>query len=1355
MTGGLWTPKLTGDFQEGDPSPSCKFYVVGKAEVKELSNHLRLYFEGIKIIQRPVILTNEIKEEITKQYRKAKRNPNKSVLMRLDDKTDEDEIDETDEEREIRLDIEKVDLEKLFKEETKKSLPLPKLYAYLSKKKPKSRMSDIHKTGSKIYITGSRNGAFGDDMSSRGDFYASLKDIPDALIYQGLAIVKLPNDEPKTDDPIIYSYVKFTSARHISSKSASALHLQEISDALSRLLSIVSTDPSSSTSSKTRKASENIRSLKHYRSITSKVWAAFGKEESEDVNFDQFLEMIDSPDVNIFIVETQAKRLFDSVDLRHDGRLTMFEFENFLMSFDVMGYPASDINILDIFDSLKTLPLSVDIEKLDISDNSGNSLQNEGNTVKSSKSGSVEVKSGNLEDSLPKTLKIDSSANPSQSQQKVVRFGDKFDEKLVKKNNVKTTAVAVAGLDYSGFCEALLVLNIKHASPEDTQRAFCHGGGINATQFEGKLLNSKEFKKAWLQLVDTEVELRQRSMKGGSSGLMGLVRARDRINRMVQDQEDAYFSLLGRVAGLVEGVKKDRREKKDARRREFEEFKGKVELEAKKFYAVRAQDKRVRAKLDQEEKAKRLAEERILRSKLVLRQEENRMAKASDIGEKVMAADRRQRVEIIAMGWDRLDLSVKDLREIPHDIYGNEDAQRKLSYLSWADFSRNRLETLPVNNFLFWMNDTKVLKLSQNRLQAMPEELGHMINLELLEMNINRLKYLPSSLGNLTRLERLDIASNGLEELPESIGRCASLRYLNAHSNRLTLLPNGLGSCLRLEYIDLSNNLIRELPTDTQFLIKLIHLDVNGNRIGALPDYIGGCTQLSYLDVSRNQLANLPSTFSQLQSLSYCNLQENTLALTPDNLTALTSLTYLNIHNNKTTEIHPDIARCTSISFLDLSLNNISTLPPDIGRLLHLERLILDRNNLKTIPPELLGGCKKILDLSVSYNSIEGCLSETIGLAGGLRRLDISFNKVDLWPRSILGLREIVSIKAEGCMLHCLPDTITYLDTLELLDLSRNRFKRFPIELKSMKALKTLDLSNNSLTLLPRSIHTMSFLNTLNLHNNALRALPPAAFTQILESVPAVSLSGNPWTDLPPKWTGTVGHEYGYGYSVPDALDFLYNISSIYEAAEDIWVECGILHYTQRLGLRDFELEIMKRLTHSWHDGFRDFVKHIYFPARESGIFPRWYSLDDDEDAAQVIAARERKQKQADESKRESNVVRSRLDLEVRMRRTEQAYDLTNLTRRAAVADRLAEEHRVNEAVVDRASLRALRACLVDREAANEKRRVKADRVWAGVVGEEARRLNSIVGADDDHKHVTWGKSKGKRMQLQPLKKTL
>jgi len=195
----------------------------------------------------------------------------------------------------------------------------------------------------------------------------------------------------------------------------------------------------------------------------------------------------------------------------------------------------------------------------------------------------------------------------------------------------------------------------------------------------------------------------------------------------------------------------------------------------------------------------------------------------------------------------------------------------------------------------------------------------------------------------------------------------------------------------------------------------------------------------------------------------------------------------------------------------------------------------------------------------------------------------------------------MVTMKAEKCQLTGLPDTFSSLESLVHVDVSKNKFELFPIELRRMKSLKHLNLSNNFITLLPRNIDTMTNLSELNISKNLLRALP-VEFTDVLESV-NVTLNENPWTDLPPRWGKMWPNKrctdgVSNGYTLSDAIDFLYAVRVFYATAEQIWQELGVFHYTNKLNLEDFIQELRDRLPNSWHEGLVQYVKHIYFEVR-------------------------------------------------------------------------------------------------------------------------------------------------------------
>jgi leucine-rich repeat protein SHOC2 len=82
-----------------------------------------------------------------------------------------------------------------------------------------------------------------------------------------------------------------------------------------------------------------------------------------------------------------------------------------------------------------------------------------------------------------------------------------------------------------------------------------------------------------------------------------------------------------------------------------------------------------------------------------------------------------------------------------------------------------------------------VLILQDNRLIALPESLGNLLNLTDLDLRNNRLTSLPESLGQLQKLRYLDLRANALWMLPTSLSTLRNLEKLDLRWNKLAMLP--------------------------------------------------------------------------------------------------------------------------------------------------------------------------------------------------------------------------------------------------------------------------------------------------------------------------------------------------------------------------------------------------------------------------------------------------------------------------------------------------------------------------------------------------------------------------------------
>jgi Leucine-rich repeat (LRR) protein len=1265
IAGGLWTPKVMGEFEEGDPNKS-DLYLSGLAEIKELNGSLKLFFSETRINIRK--LTPPEGDKIDE-------------LINLETVSLAESMISAPESRSVSN---KDPLADLF---------IPDMYLYFTRKVPKMRMVDVHQVGTRIPLNKyNPAGVFGKG-GTIGTFEVSLNKVPDVLQYRGLVIIKVPSDKPVTEEPVIFGFIKFETMRAQKFVTATELHLTEINDILSKAIDQKAL--STGDDSLRRKVTDRVKSISTYRKAVKRAWIFLNLRDDEEVSFDQALSLMTYLD--IFLVHSQAKRIFEVVDVDGSHMLGQSEFTNFLIAYDILGQ-TMEIELLDIFDSLKMVPTN------------------------------------------------DTEA-----------YGK---------------AASYSGFDFSGFCEALHMLSV-HIDEEELMKVFCDTSGVKHDQLDTGQIQLEPFKKAWARLTDVKREMLARGLKP-EDGLLGGNRNKDRLLRYVSEAERRYLENIHRINEVVEKIKKDRREKKDKKRIQIEERRAALHREADRFTALRNQEKRIVLKKEQEERGKKRLEEKILRNKLLQKQAVNKQAKAEELMDLLKRKERLRTDEIRAAGWDRLDISSEGLREVPPDLYCDELAQMKLSYLVLFDASFNKFLHLPSpehvsvhlqqrqrqlqleqgkgkgegghnpnhSSFLYWLSSLREMKLTSNRLEAIPDELYALKNLEILEAGSNRLVTLPPSFCELIKLQRLDLSSNHLTSLPTEFGSCVSLRYLCLHSNALPTLPPSLGRCMRLEFIDASNNALRELPEELQFLASLTHLDLHHNALHSLPTALGALSALSFLDLSVNYLTFLPASFSTLTALRYCDLTSNEIVSSSNRLNHCTSLQSLSLQKNQLSQLYPDLGFCTSLERLDLSNNQLTHLPQEVGLLVSLIELKLGYNRMEYIPPEL-GACGSLHRVELHHNAIRGHLPDTLGLMSSLRFLDLSFNAIDLLPRSVIGLVELQELSLESNCLVSLPDTLTTLSHLRTLNLSKNKFLRFPIHLRTMtRSLRELDLSNNAISLLPRTICDMKMLSTLHLDQNSLRSLP-VEFVELLETVPSISLGGNPWDDLPPRWgklwsTDRV-RDCPNGNSVSEAIDFLYGMRAFLNTAEVVWQELGALHYVNKLSLGDFLQELRERLPKTWHDGLTKHAEFVYFKVlsifpplsdslqcKEYGVFPCWYETDEERKA--YVSKRQL----LDSKLRQEKVERTRADQVLRGELRAERYDPTTVRR--TVANRGLQTERAYDSEV-RYNQEMLRLEQRVRESSvrHERKVSKQEEVSREKMREETRRLNFILSENRKH----------------------
>ncbi|WP_310395777.1 leucine-rich repeat-containing protein kinase family protein [Hymenobacter sp.] len=170
-------------------------------------------------------------------------------------------------------------------------------------------------------------------------------------------------------------------------------------------------------------------------------------------------------------------------------------------------------------------------------------------------------------------------------------------------------------------------------------------------------------------------------------------------------------------------------------------------------------------------------------------------------------------------GSQRLDLSA-ELTEFPPEVFTLADT------LEVLNLSGNGLASLPDD--LPRLHKLRVLFCSDNQFTEVPAVLGQCPRLSMVGFKANRIHTLPAA-ALPPALRWLILTDNQLEALPDEIGNCAQLQKLMLAGNRLTALPKTLAACTRLELLRIAANQLTELPAWLLALPRLAWLAFAGN----------------------------------------------------------------------------------------------------------------------------------------------------------------------------------------------------------------------------------------------------------------------------------------------------------------------------------------------------------------------------------------------------------------------------------------------------------------------------------------------------------------------------------------------
>eukprot|EP00079_Xenopus_tropicalis_P018634 XP_004920714.2 PREDICTED: leucine-rich repeat and calponin homology domain-containing protein 4 [Xenopus tropicalis] len=173
-----------------------------------------------------------------------------------------------------------------------------------------------------------------------------------------------------------------------------------------------------------------------------------------------------------------------------------------------------------------------------------------------------------------------------------------------------------------------------------------------------------------------------------------------------------------------------------------------------------------------------------------------------------------------------LSLSGRRMKELPRSARNYD-----LTDITRADLSKNRLSEVPAD--ICQLVSLESLNLYHNCLRFIPPALSNLQVLTHLNISRNLLPSLPPCICRLP-LTVLIASNNKLGALPEEIGTMTSLRQLDVSCNDLQALPPQMGSLGCLRDLNARRNQLSALPEELSEL-PLIRLDLSCNRITHIP----------------------------------------------------------------------------------------------------------------------------------------------------------------------------------------------------------------------------------------------------------------------------------------------------------------------------------------------------------------------------------------------------------------------------------------------------------------------------------------------------------------------------------------
>ena len=140
----------------------------------------------------------------------------------------------------------------------------------------------------------------------------------------------------------------------------------------------------------------------------------------------------------------------------------------------------------------------------------------------------------------------------------------------------------------------------------------------------------------------------------------------------------------------------------------------------------------------------------------------------------------------------------------------------------------------------------------------------------------------------------LKLINNHLRKLPDELFTASQLRRLDLSFNLLTTIQAAIFGMPNLEYLNLSHNQLKELPDTDNWSPQLLTIDLTKNSLQNLPAGIQH-SAIEILNLSKNQFTTIPRCLCRIKSLTSLDLSHMPISSLPKEMENLDKLVNLNV----------------------------------------------------------------------------------------------------------------------------------------------------------------------------------------------------------------------------------------------------------------------------------------------------------------------------------------------------------------------------------------------------------------------------------------------------------------------------